>query len=251
MPKIPIALQLYTVRDEAARDFPGTLHRVAEIGYAGVELAGYHGLSVRDLKGRLDDRHLSVAGSHIRLERLENELAQVVDENLTLGNRFIVVPSLPEDQRTVDGYFRSAERLDSLGDSLKSFGLTLVYHNHDFEFQILENGKRGLDILLENTDATLVKLELDAYWAVKAGIDPVAYAQQHTGRIPLMHLKDRDTSDGSDAPLGTGDLPLDDLVAAAETIGTNSLIVEQDTCKQPSLDASKISYEALKAKGYA
>ena len=252
MPKLPIALQLYTVRDEAAQDFAGTLAKVAGIGYAGVELAGYNGLSVRDLKARLDDLHLTVAGSHIGIDRLESDMAAVVDENLTLGNRYVVVPYLSEDRRQgLSGYQKTAELLNSLGDSLKSFGLTLAYHNHDFEFQALENGQYGLDVLLENTDPTLVKAEVDTYWALKAGVDPVAYVRKHIGRVPLMHLKDRDTSDGSFAPLGTGDLPLDALIAAAETVGTDYLIVEQDVCKQPPLEAVTLSYGNLKAKGYA
>lgn len=252
MPKLPIALQLYTVRDDAAQDFAGTLGKVAEIGYAGVELAGYNGMSVRDLKARLDDLHLFVAGSHIGLDRLETDLKQVVEENLTLGNRYVVVPYLGDDRRQgVDGYKKTAATLNSLGESLQSFGLTLAYHNHDFEFKTLENGQRGEDILLENTDSTLVRAEVDTYWVLKAGSDPVEFIRQHTGRVPLLHLKDRDTTDGSFAPLGTGDLPLDELIAAAEEIGTEYLIVEQDVCKQPPLEAVKVSYDNLKAKGYA
>jgi sugar phosphate isomerase/epimerase len=252
MPKLPIALQLYTVREDAARDFAGTLDKVAEIGYAGVELAGYNGLSVRDLKARLDDLHLFVAGSHIGIERLESDLAQVVDENLTLGNRYIVVPYLSDDRRQgAEGYKKTAELLNGFGESLQSYGLTLAYHNHDFEFRPLEDGSRGEDILLENTDPGLVKAEVDTYWVLKAGADPVAFVRQHAGRVPLLHLKDRDKTDGSFAPIGTGDLPLDALIAAGGEIGTEYLIVEQDSCKQPPLEAVKLSYENLKAKGYA
>lgn len=252
MPKLPIAVQLYTVRDDAARDFPGTLKKVAEIGYAGVEIAGYNGLSARALKSQLEDLHLSVAGSHIAIERLEKEIGAVIDESLTLGNRYVVVPFLGADRRQgADGYKKTAEQLNGFGQTLQPYGLTLCYHNHDFEFQKMDNGQYGLDILLENTDSSLVKAEVDTYWVLRGGEDPVAFVRRHTGRVPLMHLKDRDKTDGSFAPVGTGDLPTDDLIAAASEIGTEYLIVEQDVCKQPPLESIALSYENLKAKGYA
>lgn len=252
MPKLPIALQLYTVRDDAAKDFAGTLKKVAEIGYAGVELAGYHGMAVSDLKTQLDDLHLFVAGSHIGIDQIESNLKQVVEENLALGNRYVVVPYLSEERRQgADGYKKTAETLNTLGQSLQTYGLSLAYHNHNFEFAPLENGQRGEDILLENTDPMLVRAEVDSYWVLKAGVDPVAFIKHHSGRVPLLHLKDRDKGDGSFAPLGTGDLPLDALIAAAYEIGTEYLIVEQDSCKQPPLEAIKISYDCLKERGVA
>ena len=251
MPKLPIALQLYTVREDAAKDFSGTLGKVAEIGYAGVEIAGYNGMSVRDLKARLDELHLLVAGSHVALDQLENNLSQVVDENLTLGNPHIVVPYLGDDRRTLEGYKKTAEQLNSFGASLQTYGLTLAYHNHAFEFEPLEDGQIGMDILLGETDPLLVKAEVDTYWVLVGGQDPVEFVRKHTGRVPLMHIKDRDTTDGSFAPVGTGDLPLDGLIAAAEESGTRYLVVEQDLTKGPALEAVKLSYDNLKSKGYA
>jgi len=251
MPKLPLILQLYTVRDVAEGDFPGTLSRIAQIGYAGVELAGYYGLSVRELKGKLDDLNLRVAGSHIALDRVENETEKVIEENLALGNPFVVVPYLTEDRRNLESYKKIAGTLNSLGDVLRANGLTLCYHNHDFEFKTLENGQTGMDILLGETDPQLVKAEIDTYWVLKAGKDPVSFVRSHSGRVPLLHLKDRDTTDGSFAEIGTGDLPLDQLITAAAEIGTQYLIVEQDQCKRPTLDSATLSYENLKAKGYA
>jgi sugar phosphate isomerase/epimerase len=252
MPKIPIGLQLYTVRDDAAKDFAGTIRKVADIGYAAVELAGHGGLSVRELSGLLADNHLTVAGSHIGLDRLESDLPKVIEENLSLGNTHIVVPYLPEERRkTADEYKTLAETLTTLGATLQIAGMTLCYHNHDFEFKPLENGQIGEDILLANSDPNLVKIEADTYWILKAGLDPVAFVKKHPGRVPLMHIKDRDTTDGSFAPVGTGDLPLDALIAAAGEIGTQYLLVEQDLCKGPALEAAALSYNNLKAKGYA
>ena len=252
MPKIPIALQMYTLRDDCEKDFAGTIKKVAEIGYAAVELAGHGGLPLQALSSLLADNHLRVAGSHIGLETLESDLPRVIEENLALGNRYIVVPYLAEDRRrTSDDYKKVAGLLNEYGEALRSSGLTLCYHNHDFEFQTLDNGQIGEDILLENTDPSVVKAEVDTYWVLKGGQDPVAFVRKHAGRVPLMHIKDRDKTDGSFAPVGTGDLPLDALVAAAPDVGTEYLIVEQDVCKGPAIEAVTLSYNNLKAKGYA
>lgn len=252
MPKIPISLQLYTVRDEAAKDFPGTLRQVAEIGYAAVELAGHGGLTTRALKSLLDDLHLSVSGSHVTLDTLQADMRQVVDDALTLGNSHVVIPSLPEEHRaSPEAWAQTAETLSGLGETLQSFNLTLCYHNHDVELRPFESGELGLDILLAKTDPLWVKAEIDTYWLMVAGVDPVAYVRKHTGRVPLMHIKDRDPADGSFAEIGTGDMPLDALVQAADDIGTKYLVVEQDICRRPPLESVALSYANLKARGYA
>ena len=222
MPKLPIALQMYTVRDDAGRDFAGTVRQVAAIGYAGVELAGRGGLSVRELRDVLNETGLRVCGSHIGMDQMENNIGQVISENLEIGNSRVVVPYLADDRRQgADGYKKTAETLNGLGETLRTQGLTLCYHNHAFEFEPLEGGQFGLDVLLDNTDPMLVKAEVDTYWALVGGQDPVAFIQKHKGRVPLLHLKDRDTSDGSFAELGAGDLPLDALIAAAPEVGGN------------------------------
>jgi sugar phosphate isomerase/epimerase len=162
------------------------------------------------------------------------------------------VPYLAEERRkTADDYKKLAATLNEFGATLQASGLTLAYHNHDFEFKPLDNGQLGEDILLENTDPALVKAEVDTYWVLKAGHDPVAFIQKYAGRVPLIHIKDRDKTDGSFAPVGTGDLPLDALVAAAPGVGAEYLIVEQDVCKGSAIEAVTLSYNNLKAKGYA
>lgn len=252
MTKIPIALQMYTLRDDCEKDFAGTIKKVAEIGYPAVELAGRGSLSVQELSSLLADNHLTLAGSHIGLDQLENDLPNIIQENLTLGNRYIVVPYLGEERRkTADDYKKTGETFNKIGETLQQSGLTLCYHNHDFEFKPLDNGQIGLDILLENSDPALVKFEVDTYWVLKGGQDPVAFVRKHSGRVPLMHIKDMDPADDSFAPIGTGKLPLDALIAAAPDIGTQYLIVEQDVCKGPAIEAVTLSYNNLKAKGYA
>lgn len=252
MAKLPIAVQLYTVRDDAEKDYAATIRRVAEIGYSGVELAGYGGLNVQSLKSLLDDTGLSIAGSHVAIERLEDELSRVIDENLSLDNQNIVVPWLSPGRRgDAASYRKLASWLNETGEALRGFGLQLLYHNHDFEIRPLEDGSVGLEIILANTDPQFVKAEVDTYWVLVGGRDPVDFIKQYTGRIGLIHLKDRDVTDGSFAEIGTGDLPLDALVAAAPKAGATWLIVEQDVCKRPPLDAIKISLDNLRSRGYA
>jgi sugar phosphate isomerase/epimerase len=252
MPKLPIALQMYTVRDDANQDYAGTLRTVAQIGYAGIELAGRGDLSLHALRDVLNETGLRVCGSHTGIDQIESNLAQVVEENTAIGNTRVVVPYLSEDRRQgSEGYKKTAAKLNELGELLRTQGLTLAYHNHAFEFEVQDDGRTGLEILLAETDPMLVKAEVDTYWVLVGGQDPVAFLQHHRGRIPLLHIKDRDTSDGSFAEIGTGDLPLDALIAAAPEAGVEWLIVEQDVCKRPPMEAVKISYDNLKAKGYA
>jgi sugar phosphate isomerase/epimerase len=253
MAKLPIALQLYTVRDDAARDFTGTIAAVAGIGYGGVEIGGNTGgLSIRALKSLLDDHGLKIAGNHVGIDILEKELGRVIEDNLSLANHNVVVPWIAKERRqSAESYRQLAASLNEIGEAMRAHGLVLSYHNHDFEFAVLESGDIGLDVILQNTDPTLVKLELDTYWALVGGHNPVDFLKKHSGRISLVHIKDRDPGDGSFAEIGTGNLPLDEIVATAPSAGAAWLIVEQDVCKRPPLESARISYENLKARGYA
>jgi sugar phosphate isomerase/epimerase len=254
---VPIAVQLYTLREETARDFAGTLKEVANIGYTGVELAGYAGHTPFETRSFLDDNGLKAVGSHIAIERLEEDLDSVIDENLILGNGHIVVPYLAEDRRSRQGFRRVADSLNQIGEKLRRVGLTLAYHNHDFEFHLfdasrdgtssggVDDGETGMDILLRHTNPDFVKLEVDTYWVLASGIDPAEFIRRHSNRIGLLHLKDRDPIDGSTAELGTGDLPLTAILTALETTGVRWLIVEQDQCRRSPLESIRMSFDFL------
>src|SRR5688500_13260887 len=189
MAQIPIAVQMYTLRNETERDFAGTLKKVAEIGYTGVEFAGTHGFTAGELFRVLDGLGLCPAGSHCSLNALEKDLNAVLDFNQEIGNEFVVCPWLPEDRRrSADDYRALGEVLNRVGAACRERGLQLCYHNHDFEFQRFD-GRFGLDILYSATDPALVKAELDTFWIKKAGEDPAAYIRKYSGRAPLIHLK--------------------------------------------------------------
>ena len=253
MSQIPIALQLYTVRDDCAANFPAALKRVAEIGYTNVEMAGFNGLSAAELKSHLEANGLTVTSAHVGLDELASGAGdKTVADYQTIGAPIIVVPYLYEEHRQgAAGYKKVARTLSEIGAKLKGLGLGLAYHNHNFEFEEKFDGVSGMDILVGESDPAVVKIELDTYWALFAGIDPVAYLKKHPGRFPLLHIKDMDPSDRSFAEVGTGLLPLDAIIAEAPTAGAKALIVEQDSCKRAPMESIAISLANLKAKGYA
>ena len=226
-----IALQLYTVRERAANDFLGTLREVAGIGYRAVELAGYHGVPVRELRSALDDLGVRAMGAHVAIGRFETEPERVAAELRELGCDFAVVPVLPAERRRSGAEARSlAAACNRWGERFQAEGLTFAYHNHDFEFDALpgEDGRTLFDILLAETDPALVFFELDIYWAAHAGVDPLMLLERHAPRLPLLHLKDMSPgAERADAPVGTGTLAWEPLLATALP-GTRWYVVEQD-----------------------
>ncbi len=246
-----IALQLYTLRDLTAKDMAGTLRHVAEIGYEGVEPAGYGDLDAARIKPLLDELSLKVVGNHTGFGALRDNLQGVIDDNKLLGNTHIVCPSIPGDQRqSADGYKQFAQTLNEFGTKLKEAGMTLCYHNHAFEFEDRFDGQYGLDILYENSDPQLVQAEIDTYWVQKGRVEPASYIRKYAGRAPLIHVKDM-ANDGKEsfAEVGAGTLPWPEIFEAAEAGGARAYIVEQDVCPGDPLDSVRLSLENLKKMG--
>lgn len=252
MARIPVGLQLYTVRDDAARDFAGTLRAVADIGYEGVELAGTGGLSAPDLKRLLAELNLGIAGSHVGLTQLETELEQALDYYNTLGAQYIACPWLPEERRkTADDWRNLADILTGIGARTKARGIQLCYHNHAFEFQQYD-GQTGFDLLFGAADPDLVKMELDTYWVEYAGHSAAETIRRYAGRIPLVHIKDMANDEKrSFAEVGHGTMDWAAIFAACEESGDGVAwyIVEQDTCPRPPLESARMSFDWLRGKG--
>jgi sugar phosphate isomerase/epimerase len=253
MATLPVALQLYTVRDDLARDFEGTLRRVAAIGYTAVELYSYGGMTAPNLRALLQDLGLRPVSTHIPLDTLESDPESALAYAQELGCSFAGCPYLPAQRRGDAAAYRTlGETLNRAGALARQHGLSFFYHHHDFEFARLD-GRYALDVLLEATDPDLVGLETDVYWAQYAGLDPAALIRGHGRRIRLVHLKDLDPkSDPSFAELGDGVLDLDGIVAAAQEVGAAWYIVEQDRPRQrPPLEAVQQSLAYLRKKGWA
>jgi sugar phosphate isomerase/epimerase len=241
---IPVALQLYTVRDDAAKDFSGTLEKVAEIGYSGVEFAGYGNLSAGRLKELIERLGLFPVGSHVGLQQLEKDIDAVIAYAVELGNPYIVCPWAPIiDREAVEKF---AAMFNSFGERIQSAGLEFCYHNHSHEF-VRVNGEYALDLLLKKTDPALVEIELDTCWIYAAGADPVAYVKKYAGRCPLIHLKDMKAGEGKElTEVGTGVVNVSGIVREAETSGVEWIIIEQDTCDGPPMESARLSLENLK-----
>ena len=247
MAKTPIGLQLFTVRDLLQEDFVGTLEKVAELGYDGVEFAGYGDLTPTELKKVLDDLGLKAAGAHVPLEMLESDLDRVIEYHQTLESKFVSCPYVVEERR--NDWPAIAQSLAKIAPRLKENGIQLLYHNHDFEFEKID-GQYVLDYLFSTLGSDLMQAELDIYWVTRAGEDPAAYIEKYSGRVPIVHLKDMaDDENRSFAEVGEGIIDLEPIFAAAEANGVEWYIVEQDICQRPPLESAKLSLENLRRMG--
>ena len=209
-----ISLQLYTVREHTARDMPATLRRLAEIGYTAVELAGYGGLSARDLRASLDDLGLRASGAHVPLDSWETDPEAVISDMHALDCAHAVVPIIPPERRDEEAVARLAESFNRWGELCRSEGVTFSYHNHAFEFAPL--GETTMwDVLIRETYPQLVHLELDLYWVRYGDVDPETVLRDLGGRISLVHLKDMAADEQrSDLPVGEGTMPWPELLRA-------------------------------------
>lgn len=251
MTKIPVALQMYSLRNECETNFVGTLEKVAKLGYHGVEFAGYGGLDAQELKKVLDDLGLRAASSHVALHLLENELSEVINYQQTIGSTHIVCPFLMPEDRTQDFYASLIPTLNHVGEVCHKEGIAFSYHNHDFELVTLENGRKPLEWILSETNPEWVKAEFDVYWLKKAGEDPVEWIKRYQGRTPLVHLKDMMLDDEQFfAELGTGGVDIDAILSLGDECNVKWWIVEQDDSKRTPLESVEISSLYLKQKGF-
>lgn len=250
MSKIPVSVQLYTLRDSVSKDFAGTLKQLKEIGLGAVELAGFGNLkTAAEVRKVLDDLGMKASGMHVAIEVMEQTPDQALEDMQVLGCRNMICPWMHEVRRAdAAGWKKVAGILNTAGARANERGLIYSYHNHDFEFKNFD-GKTGMDILIENTDPRLVHLELDVYWVKRGGLDPVSYIKQLGNRIALLHLKDI-SPDNKFAPVGTGLLDFPAIVAAGVAAGAKWGVIEQDDCyNMTPLDSVRTSFNNLKAKG--
>jgi sugar phosphate isomerase/epimerase len=226
-PMQKIGLQLYTLREAMADDFTGTLRKVSELGYTEVEFAGYYDHPPKAVASLLKELGLTSPSTHVPVEMLQKHLDSVVEAAQIIGHRYLVIPWLaPKQRETLDQYRQHAELYNRLGEQCKAAGLQLGYHNHDFEFELMDS-IRPYDLLLENTVPELVTMELDLYWISKAGQDPIHYFERHADRFSLCHVKDM-AADGSMTDVGSGVLNFASILPAARAAGVNHFYVEHD-----------------------
>jgi len=249
MARIPIALQLYSVREDCAKDFEATVRAVAEMGYEGVDFAGYYDYSAEDLKKLLDDCGLKVAGTHTGLPTLlGDELEKTIEFHQIIGNKFLIVPGLPEEYRdSIDAWRRTADLFNEISAKVQPYGMYVGYHNHHIEFQPMD-GQIPWEVFFDNTVPEVV-MQLDTGNAMHGGADPVQYLEKYPGRALTVHLKEYSATNDK-AIIGEGDCPWDDVFRLCETVGgTQWYIVEQETYAYPPLECARKCLENLRAMG--
>jgi sugar phosphate isomerase/epimerase len=221
-----LALQLHSLRHEAAVKAQDVVRRVPSLGFDAVETAGDYGWSADRWKNILTETKLRIVGAHVGLESLEKEWDAQTKFQRAIGNHRLVVPSLSKDLQTPEGYSEVARRLNTLGGRVNSAGFALLYHNHAYEFMPLTDGRCGMDILLAETDPQLLSLEVDTYWVERGGRNSREFIQQNVSRIGLLHAKEF-CHDGRDVPAGQGDVDWKVIVPLLRSRGC-PIIVEYE-----------------------
>lgn len=215
----------------------GLLEKIAAIGYKTVEFGGSFGKSPAELRQLLDGLGLKALGGGGAMAQLLENLPRQIDEANELGKPFVVCywPWLHSaEQITTDDALETAERLNKIGEQCKKEGVQFVFHNHDKEFNPTDTGAIPCDILLDETDPDLVNMELDLYWVIKGGADPIDYIERYPGRFPIFHVKDMDSTPekGFETP-GKGIIDFPAIFAKSERAGTSHFIVERDNAPDP------------------
>jgi sugar phosphate isomerase/epimerase len=255
MTRIPVGVQLYSIREECARDLPRTLESVAKMGYAGVEFAGYFNYSAHHLRQMLDENGLKCCGTHIGFHTLlGDEFSATVDFNLELGNPYLIVPWLPVERRASRAaWLDTASLFDGIAERLKTHGLRTGYHNHTEEFQLLEGEvgfENGFDLFFGYTRREVI-MQLDIGNACHGGADPLACLKRYPGRAGTIHLKEYSAHNDL-ALVGEGDVPWPQVFELSESIsGVEWYIVEQEAYPVPPLEAIARCLEALRKMGKA
>jgi sugar phosphate isomerase/epimerase len=253
-----LGVQLYTVRDQMKADFDGTIAKVAAIGYKEVEFAGYFDHTPQQVRAVLDHNGLTSPSCHVEYAVLGDKWPSVIESSKIIGQSYIVCPWISEELRKQpDIWQRAAETFNRAGEISKKSGIQFAYHNHWFEF-LPVNGKLPYDMLLEQCDPDLVKMELDLCWITVAGADPLTYFNRYPGRFPLVHVKDMkklpkvSTAGSQDfgssltdmSSVGSGIIDWKRIFAQSDKAGIKHYIVEHDKPENP-FESIKKSYDYL------
>ena len=247
-----LGAQLYTVRQDAARDLPAVLEAVRKIGYTEVETYwDIYGHPPAELRRMINDHGLTAPSGHFDYGGLDSK----IDYAKSLGVQYVICPILPESMwLTLDGYKRAADQFNLWGETIHQGGMQFGFHNHNYEFRRFGD-ITGFETMMSRCDPKLVCIEMDSYWITQAGRDPLQMFRQYGNRIKLLHLKDRKpgfpTSQIKDAAaehfteVGAGTIHWQEILAAAEKNGVKHLFVERDSGDLPAVESLRISYQNL------
>ncbi|HOJ10956.1 MAG TPA: sugar phosphate isomerase/epimerase [Clostridiales bacterium] len=274
---LSIGLQLYTLRNEMEKDFKGTLEKVKEMGYEGVELAGLFGKKGKEIKKMLDELSLKAVSAHVPLDELLEEPDKTFQTYKDIGLEYIAIPHLPEEDRPQAGNFDTTlKNITFICEKAKEYGITMLYHNHNFEFDIVD-GEYYLDTIYKSISKDLLQTQIDTCWVNVAGVNPSEYLMKYQDRAPIVHLKDfvmknrarkenlyeflgtnssveidEDVKeDFAFRPVGYGVQDFKSILDACKKVNTKWVIVEQDRPAkgQTELESAKLSCEFIKNLG--
>lgn len=261
----PIGLQLWTIRDDVAKDLPAALKAVAAIGYGEVEFAGIPKASAADVRAMLRDNGLTAPSMHCGMTDAQKDLPQRIDFAQAIGARYIVVsfPSTADARfkdgnalaagMTLDDWKWNAEQLNRIGELTRKAGITCGYHNHNMEFRSFD-GVVAYEELLRLTDPKLVTMELDIGWVATAAADPLRLLTGHADRISALHIKDVrkdaktlvDRVDAQTTEIGSGRVDWPKLFAAMDPRRIRHYFVEQENFERAPLESAKLSFDYLR-----
>lgn len=253
MARIPVGLQLYTVRQEFADDPRGTIKAVAEMGYEGVEGGPPRGMTNKEYIALLNDHGLKLTGGGVSSAELREDIQKVADRCAELGID-VLMTGIGGEIRQAEGDWKKvvAELAEGCAKAAEA-GLKVLYHNHAFEYEAKVDGMYGLDYIFATIPADHIQAELDVYWVKTGGEDPVKYIEKYAGRLPRLHIKDRAPSpDDEECPfaeIGQGILDWDGIFAASPEAGVEWYLVEQDRWIRPPMESARMSIDYLKSRG--
>ncbi|MDL2287021.1 sugar phosphate isomerase/epimerase [Eubacteriales bacterium OttesenSCG-928-G02] len=258
---LPIALQLYSIRGYTDKDFFGTLQKVKDMGYDGVEFTELNGYSPEEVKKQLDNIGLIPVSAHVSYTDMCSNYKQMVADYAKIGCKTICIPYLaPEFLPTGDNFDEAMDNFRKFGEETNKYGIPFAYHNHAFEFEKY-NGEYILDIIFNSVSPDLLETQIDTAWANKGGVDPIQYIKKYKNRATTIHLKDLVLRDKNPAneyhnsietsfvpiadnendfgyrPIGYGIQDIPGLLKAFNEIGCKYVIVEQD---EPSMGLTSI-----------
>ena len=276
--KLPVAVQVYGLRDlleNTPENFKDVMQKVKDLGYDGVELAGLYGLEPEFVKKTLDEVGLVPISAHVPFVDMMEDLDKVIADYSTIGVKYLVMPYMAEEYRPVnpEGFKGFLPLLNEIGEKIHKAGMTFLYHNHDFEFVKLEDGRWGYDAMFEAIPHDNLMSELDTCWCDVATGDPCGFIRKYTGRIPVVHLKDyikkgevknmykligiESEEDDSDTgyfgfrPVGFGQMIWEPVLEASIEAGANWVVVEQDEHYEVDpLECARRSREYLEILGW-
>ncbi len=270
MSKLPIGIQLYSVRDYVEKDFAKTLIELKSMGCDAVEFAGLFGYSAKQVKEMCDNAGLIPISAHVGKNVIMGNVANVIGDYAEIGCKYIAIPwaSAEKELAGSNGYQGFLEDVKVIADECDKYDMKLLYHNHDFEFNKIDE-KYILDKLFEDTSKDQLQTQIDACWAMVGGVNPANYILKYSGRAPLVHIKDfvglksadmYELIDGGQVksstdivsfelrPVGYGIMDVLSVINASEKAGAEMIIVEQDktSLNKNSLECAKLSIDYIK-----